>query len=51
LGRITTREQTANAGKIIMDKATGAWSSAEAIIAAAQRMEFPMRHLLFMAFF
>jgi hypothetical protein len=48
LGRITMREQIANAGKIIPDKAAGAWSSADASIAAAQRMAFPMRYLLFM---
>ncbi len=50
MGRIT-REQTANAGKIIPVKATGAWSSADAIIAVAQRMAFPMKYLVFISFF
>jgi hypothetical protein len=47
LGRITTREQTANAGKIILDKRTGAWTSTDATIAATQRMAFPIKYLLF----
>jgi predicted RNA-binding protein associated with RNAse of E/G family len=46
LGPITS-EQIANAGKIMPDKAAGAWSSADATIAATQRMAFPMRYLLF----
>jgi hypothetical protein len=41
------REQTANAGKMILDKTAGAWTSADASIAAAQRMAFPMKYLLF----
>jgi hypothetical protein len=49
-GRITTREQIASDGKIMLDKATGAWSSADAIIAVAQRMAFPMTYLLFISF-
>jgi len=51
LGRITTREQTANAGKIMLDKTTGARTSTDASIAAAQRIAFPMKYLLFIRFF
>lgn len=47
LGRITTSEQTASTGKMIPDKTGGAWSNADASIAAAQRMAFPIKYLLF----
>jgi hypothetical protein len=37
----------ANAGKMTPDNIVGAWTSAEASIAAAQRIAFPMKYLAF----
>jgi len=47
-GAITTTEQTANAGQIMRDKMTGAWTNVDAMIADAQRMAFPIKYFLFM---
>ena len=45
-----TKEQTAKVGKIMTDKTAVAWSRAEAIIAAAQRMAFPIEYLVVIRF-
>jgi hypothetical protein len=46
VGRIIAREAKANVGKIMMEKTTGAWITAEARIAAAQRRALAIKYLL-----
>jgi hypothetical protein len=49
LGRLTKREQTARAGKRITVSTKGASTTADAMIALAQRMAFAMKCFRFIA--